>query len=222
MRRIERLVLACGAAVLAAGALAAAGRNALPPRYSPSGLDGPLVQLDNPVDGRTWAVWAFRNGAEYDLALSFVDSNGGWHWPSLVGEGDRRNQTQPTLATDGSGTMYLAFVDGPERRLLMSTLAFGETEWSALVTLSAPDKRVAKPVLKVVGGRLVVAYLAAGQLQVFDLPLAGSPPEAGKLPEGVSEGPDPFDRGAPPPEPDPPVPTPSNDGPTKTPTQTKS
>jgi hypothetical protein len=217
MRRIERLVLACGAAVLAAGALAAAGRTALPPRYSPGSLDGPLVQLDNPVDGRTWAVWAFRNGAEYDLALSFVDSNGGWHTPSLVGQGDRRNQTQPALATDGSGTVYLAFIDGPERRLLLSALVAGETEWSSLVTLSASDERAAKPVLKVVGGRLVVAYLVAGTLQVLDLPLAGSLPEAGRLPEGVSEGPDPFDR-EPPPDGDPPAPTPSNDGPTKTPT----
>jgi hypothetical protein len=218
MRRTERLVLACGAAVLAAGALAAAGRTtSLPPRYSPSSLDGPLVQLDNVVDGRTWAVWAFRNGAEYDLALSFVDSNGGWHVPSLVGEGDRRNQTQPALATDARGTVYLAFVDGPERRLLMSALVRGETEWTPLVTLSAPDERTAKPVLRVVGERLVVAYLVVGKLQVLDLALAGSVPEAGKLPEGVSEGPDPFDRGAPP-EDDPPVPTPSNDGPTKTPT----
>ncbi len=219
MRRIERLVVACGAAVLAAGALAAAGRTtAMPPRYSPSSLDGPLVQLDNAVDGRTWAVWAFRNGAEYDLALSFVDSNGGWHVPSLVGEGDRRNQTQPTLATDAKGTVYLAFVDGPERRLLMSALVAGETTWSPLVTLSAPDERAAKPVLRVVGERLVVAYLVAGKLQVLDLALA-SLPEAGKLPEGVSEGPDPFDR-QPPPEdtPDPPVPPPSNEGDTKSPT----
>ena len=218
MRRIDRLVLACGAAVLAAGALAAGGRSAaLPPRYSPGSLDGPLVQLDNPVDGRTWAVWAFRNGAEYDLALTFVDSNGGWHAPSMVGQGDRRNQTQPTLATDAKGTVYLAFVDGPERRLLLTTLRledFGWTGWSEPATLSLPDERVAKPVLKVVGGRLVVAYLVAGTPRLLDLPLVGD------LPEGVSEGPDPFDGLPPPPQDDSsePPPKPSNDGKTKSPT----
>ena len=214
MRSIQRFVLACGVAVLAVGALTAEGRaRALPPRYSPAALDGPLVQVDNPVDGRTWAVWAFRNGAEYDLALSFVDSNGGWHVPSMVGEGDRRNQTQPALATDARGTVYLAFVDGPERRLLLTSLEAGYDEWSPVVTLSRPNERAAKPALRVVNGRLVVAYMDGVRLQLLDQPLAGS------LPEGVSEGPDPFDRQTPPPDKqDPPPPSTSNDGTTKTPT----
>jgi hypothetical protein len=214
MRSIQRFVLACGVAALAVGALAAEGRaRALPPRYSPAALDGPLVQVDNPVDGRTWAVWAFRNGAEYDLALSFVDSNGGWHVPTMVGEGDRRNQTQPALATDARGTLYLAFVDGPEHRLLLTSLEAGYDEWSPVVTLSRPTERAAKPALRVVNGRLVVAYMDGVRLQLLDQPLLGS------LPEGVSEGPDPFDRQTPPPDKeDPPPPTSSNDGTTKTPT----
>jgi len=216
MRRIKCLVVALGVALCAATAAGAGGRNGvLPPRYVPNSLDGALIELSNPVDGRTLTVWAFHNGTEYDLAVSFIDSNGWWQPPMLVGQGDRRNQVQPALAVDARGTVYLAFVDGPERRLLLSTLPAGGTEWSPATALTAPGARAAKPVLQVVGDRLVVGYMAAGQVRMLDVPLASAAP----LPEGVSEGPDPFDRDKQPPDDKSEDPPPSTgDGTTTSPT----
>ena len=216
MRNIQRFaVLACVALAGVAAAVAAGRTAALPPRYAPSSLDGELKIVDNPVDGRSWAVWAYRAGAEYDVALSVVDSNGNWQLPTFIGQADRRNQTQPTLTVDAAGTMYLAFIDGPERRLLLTTLRLGDVEWSSALTLSDPGARAARPVLRVLGLRLVVAYTTGGQVRLRDYPLAVD----GGLEEGVSEGPDPFNRQPPPPDQTPPPPPTDQDDETTSPKQ---
>jgi hypothetical protein len=214
MRNIQRLGVAACVLLAAVAVVGAAGRTgALPPRYAPNSLDGGLTIVENPVDGRAWAVWAYRAGAEYDLALSVTDSNGHWQLPTFIGQGDRRNQVQPSLVVDASGTMYLAFVDGPERRLLLTALRVDETEWSPARTLSDPGARTAKPILRVLGQRLVVAYTASGQVRLSDYAISG-----GGLVDGTSDGSDPFDRSKEPPPSEKDPPPPANDGDTKTPT----
>ncbi len=215
MRRLVGSLALCAVGIVAAASTLASGRiSALPPRYAPNSLDGALVEVSNPVDGRGWAVWAYRNGAEYDVAVSSTDSNGWWQEPVLIGNNDRRNQTQPALAVDARGTVYLAFVDGPERRLLLSTLPAGSIDWSPAVPVTAAELRVSRPVLKVVGDHVALAYFAAGQVRLMDFPIVGS---RGRT-DGVSEGPDPFDRQPPPDDgsDDSPPPT-SDDGTTKSP-----
>ena len=70
---------------LAAGTVSAAGkgvrRDDYPTRYVPRSLDGAIVQIQNDVDGRGWSAWAYRNGAEYDLAVSVSTSPGVWSEP---------------------------------------------------------------------------------------------------------------------------------------------
>jgi len=215
MRRIVGCLALCAVGVMAAGDIPAGVRgSALPPRYAPNSLDGALIVVSSPLDGSGWAAWAYRSGAEYDIALSFTDSNGSWQAPMFVGANDRRNQIQPSLAADSRGTIYLAFVDGPARRLLLSTLPAGGTEWSPAVPVTGPETRASWPVLKVVGNRVILAYNSAGQTRVTDFPILGD----GGLTDRVSEGPDPFDQRPPGPDAEPPPP-PSNDGATKSPTK---
>ena len=39
------------------------------PRYVSTVLDGHPVTVENPVDGRTWMVWAYRSGGEFDIVV---------------------------------------------------------------------------------------------------------------------------------------------------------
>ena len=91
-RRIASSIVIC--CLLAALALpASAGtRFAEPRRFDPA-TDGDLVQLVNPVDGRTWGVWTYRNGSETDIAISTLDeATGRWSEPFLMGRDDRIDQ----------------------------------------------------------------------------------------------------------------------------------
>ena len=76
MRRTGLLIYCITLALVATSALA--GQALTPHRYL-AGSDGPLVQVSNPHDGRTWAAWAYRNGSEFDIAISHVDADGNWY-----------------------------------------------------------------------------------------------------------------------------------------------
>jgi len=170
----------------------------LPHRYAPNSLDGRLTQVTRVEGGRTLAAWAYRNGPEYDIAVSRVDDNGRWTEPVFIGIDDGRDQVQPALAIDPDGNAYLAFADRAEGRILLSALCADGNAWSRPIALTAPGAEAASPALLVVGDRLVVAYQTGDELKMIDLPLTGTDGIASLLtivdhPDPVEYVPDPGD-----------------------------
>jgi hypothetical protein len=173
-----------------AGSLAWAGPHGrqLPHRYLPGSLDGRLVEVTNPADGTLWSAWAYRNGAEYDLALSFRDELGFWSEPLLIGADDGLDQTQPALAADSRGNVYLAYTEQRPDRIMLCWLQAGTTTWSDPVALTELGIRAMYPALRVVGERLVVAFRSGRGSVILDLPLLES-----VVGTSMNDGPDPVE-----------------------------
>jgi hypothetical protein len=161
-----------------------------PHRFAPEARDGGLVQIQSPTDGRTWAAWAYRNGAEFDLAISFTDRAGFWSEPVFVGLDDGSDQIQPALAVDRLGTVYLAFVDRASDVIVITALRAGTQVWSMRTALTEPAAHGRWPSLAVVGNRLVVAYRSGDEVQIMDLPLLPALSPAATT-QGINDGPDP-------------------------------
>ena len=70
---------------------------------------GASVVVEDSVRGVTWSAWAYRNGAEYDIAVSWLDSSGRWSEPELLGFDDDVDQRDPALLVDRNGVVYLAY-----------------------------------------------------------------------------------------------------------------
>jgi len=162
-----------------------------PHRFAP-GYDAGLVQVQNPVDGRTWAAWTYRNGAELDIAVAVADADGFWSEPRFVGLDDGSDQFEPALAVDGAGTLYLAFVDRGSGAIVLTALRRGAPAWSPPVAVTDAATRGRAPSLAVVGDRLVVAYRTAMRVRIAELPLL-SPPATSSPNQGfgINDGPDP-------------------------------
>lgn len=173
-------------AVLAFSGLALAGgkqRLSMPHRYVPNSDSG-LVQLRD-AQGTTWAAWAYRNGGEYDLAISRMGSTGFWSEPTLIGLDDGLDQIQPAIAIDATGHVYVGFAEAESGRVLLTTRIQGQ--WTTPAQINDVDTRGNRPALRVVGDRLVVAYQSSRRtLEIRDLPLAGS------IGSNNNEGPDPV------------------------------
>jgi hypothetical protein len=182
----KRYVLGlCLVAGLAVSGLALAGQSA-PLRYLP-GTDGPLVRVTNPVDGLTWSAWAFRNGAETDIAVSMRDPNGVWSEPQFFGLDDGDDQLEPSLAVCPYGTVYLAYTERRTGRVLLSYLTLGGRIWQEPVPLSDRRERGTAPALRVVGDRLVAAYATPQGTRILELPFV----RPGAQPN-MTDGPDPV------------------------------
>jgi hypothetical protein len=173
----------------------------VPHRYAPNSLDGRLAQIDRVEGDRTLAAWAYRNGAEYDIAISRVDENGQWTEPVFIGLDDGRDQTQPALALDADGNAYLAYADQAEQRVLVAVLRADRDEWSFSLAVTAPGAEAQSPALRVVGNRLVVAFRTGEELQMIDLPLTQTDDQPSLL--TIVDGPEPVEY----------VPTPGTDSP---------
>lgn len=179
-------VLACCSA-FALPTLAAGREAGRPHRFVPEALDAGLVRVHNPLDGRTWAAWGYRNGGEFDLALSFTTDGVSWSEPTLFGLDNASDQVEPTFALDPSGTLYLAFTDRGAKAIRLSVLPAGGTQWSTPALLTNPLLHGHSPALAVVGDRLVVAFRSKQQVLLFDVPLFEQPLET----RGINDGPDP-------------------------------
>lgn len=190
MRKPLSLTIVVCCLVLLAGSLAWAGPRGrdLPHRYLSNSLDGRLVEVTNPVDGTAWAAWAYRNGAEYDLAVSFRDESGFWSEPMLIGVGDGLDQAQPALAADVWGNIYLAFTERAPDRIMLCWLEAGSAEWTSPAAVTGPGVRAMQPALRVVGERLVLAFRSGGGSVILDLPLF----EPVMVGDGLQDTPDPV------------------------------
>jgi hypothetical protein len=151
-------------------------------------MDGRLVEVTNPVDGTRWAAWAYRNGAEYDLAVAFRGDRGFWSDPTLIGIDDGVDQTQPALAVDDWGNIYLAFSERGPDRIMICWFEAGASEWTEPVSLTAPEVPAMYPALRVVGERLVVAFRSGRGSVILDMPLPRSEIDI----EMIEDGPNPV------------------------------
>jgi len=160
--------------ILAAGAASAAGRGVRhddhPMRYLPRSLDGAIVQVQNDIDGRAWSAWAYRNGAEYDLAVSYSNTPGVWSEPRFLGLDDGRNQGQPSFSIDLDGNVYLAY-SGGNGSLYVRALRAGSLTWTRAVKLTDERGNLSAPSLKAIGYELVVGYRLGEGVELATLPL---------------------------------------------------
>ncbi len=183
-----RFVLVCTVCMLLVSALAvqaAPSKLDLPFRHIGT-LDGPVVQVsDN--DGRTFAVWSYRNGAEFDIAVSRQDGNGFWSAPRFFGLDDGLDQVRPAVAVDGDGNIYLAFEIQNSGRILMKVLPASSDTWSYTVSLTGVSRHGTAPALQVVRDRLVVAYQSDGETVIVARPIYRESPHL----QGLQDDPDP-------------------------------
>lgn len=176
---------------LVGASLATAAIADQPRRYNPRSLDGALATVHNPVDGRTWSAWAYRAGAEYDIAISYRDDSGVWSEPVFLGAYDRRDQVHPALVADPAGNLYLAYTDRSSGAVLLTALRAGSESWFDPVPVTLADERGHMPALSVVRDRLVVAFRSGNGIVIRDFPLLSLPYTGGS----INDHPDPFGMG---------------------------
>ena len=184
--RILTIACCCLIIVFSTTLMARSRTARVPHRYQPASEDRHLVQVSNPVDGRTWAAWAFRSGAQYDIALSFLSEQERWSEPVFQGLDDGVDQVDPAFAIHESGVLVVAFAEPTRGRVLISVLPPGGQAWSRPVPVATGDD-LRSPSLLILGDRLVVAYRAGERVQVVDIPLAGDSPS---VTNGFTDGPD--------------------------------
>ena len=188
-RRIARITAVLVALCMSIGIVLA--RPVDPPhRYNPRSLDGALVSLTNLTDGRTWSAWAYRDGAEYDVAISSRDAGGYWSEPVFFGRNDNRNQVQPAMAVGASGNLYLAYTDRGTGAIMITALRTGSDTWLRPFAVTQDGERGQMPALRVVADRLIVAFQVGRALAIRDLPLF--PQSTSVSGQGVQDGPDPI------------------------------
>jgi hypothetical protein len=162
----------------------------LPDRFYSRGLDGPVVTAVNPVDGSEWAVWSYRNGSEFDIAVAGLEPDGIWSDPAFIGRHDGLDQVEPALLFDFTGTTYMAYAERPTGVVRLVVRLHGAEDWIGPVQISAPGERAGAPSLSLVANRLVIAYGSTSGTIIRDLPLMRSPIYSLR---GIQEGPDAVD-----------------------------
>ena len=182
-----RFVLVCTVCTLLVSLAVQAAPSKLDLPYRHIGtLDGPTVLVSD-TNGRTFAVWSYRNGAEFDIAVSRQDENGFWSAPRFFGLDDGLDQVRPAVAVDGDGNIYLAFEIQNSGRILMKVLPAGSNRWSVSVSLTGVSRRGTAPALQVVRDRLVVAYQSKGETVIAPRPIYRKSPHL----QGLQDDPDP-------------------------------
>jgi hypothetical protein len=162
----------------------------LPPRYSLGARDGAPVQVTQPLTGRTFAIWSYRSGAEYDLAIAVREVDGRWNAPAFLGAADRLDQTTPAIETDPWGNLYLAYAVRETGQILLTALPLGHDGWTEPVSVTRGGERGLSPSLAIVSDRLVIAYRSfQGRVVIGNVALLGPPMRT----QGIQDGPDGID-----------------------------
>ena len=187
MRKSTVLLLAFLLVTLAA-LPALAGGGTRPTRFG--SLDRGLTGVTNTLDGSSWAVWAYRNGAEFDIAVSYDRGNGIWSEPVLIGLDDGMDQVEPAIAFDSRGTLYLVYTQRTTGQIMISHRTMNSTGFAHPTALTPAGMTAGTPVLRIVGERLVIGYNAGrAGLVLLDVPLAD---ERISTNSGFTDGPDPV------------------------------
>jgi len=142
MRR-QRILALLIAVMLCAGAALAGS----PPVARPAGLtpgyrveeDGPVTMAVDPA-GRMWAVWAYAQGGEFDVAVSVSDGRV-WTYPTLLGVANGRDDVDPRIAFLPNGSPVVVWWQTPNAtagpRVMQSVARAGEFSAPATVRENA-------------------------------------------------------------------------------------
>jgi hypothetical protein len=198
MKRSSILALLIVVTLCAGSALAGS-----PPVARPAGLapdyraegDGPATMAVDPA-GRMWAVWAYTQGGEFDVAVSVSDGRV-WTYPTLLGVANGRNDIDPRIAFLPNGTPVVVWwqeanaTAGP--RVLQSVGEAGCFGPVATVRNGARQPQI----LATSAGSLTLGMLSAsGDVQTLQSPTTPIPVEPGwrekPAPDGGTNGPDPM------------------------------
>jgi len=171
MRKPVAVFVALIAVCCLCGVALAAGPRGVPHRYIPRSLDGDLQTIVRTTDGTSFAAWSYRNGAEYDIAVSRTDDSGRWTEPEFFGADDGVDQVEPTLTIDADGNVYLAYTDRAIGAIRVTALRADGSNWGQPIALldKSPDRVYSSAKLLVVGDHLIVAYVANGRTAMVDL-----------------------------------------------------
>ncbi len=178
--------LGCVAVLVLSGSALLAAKTDVPDGYH-AGLDGKQTRTVT-VDGKNWSAWAYRNGDEFDIAVSFQDSEGRWSDPSFIGMDDGVSQVEPQLTTDGAGNLYLVYAELDTGRVLMVRKP-RQHDWKSTAAVTPSGVEGRSPEAQVVGTKLVVAFRVRNMVSIVAVPLVPTR-ETG----AVDDGPDPIGR----------------------------
>ena len=171
MRKPMAVLLSLLAMSCLCGSSFAAGSRTLPQRYLPGSLDSGLAVLRG-ADGATLAVWAYRSGAEYDIAFSRADAGGRWTEPTFIGAGDGVDQLEPAIAVDGDGNTLIAYTDTALGAIRLARLSADGTPAAEPVVVRSRSSRssFSAAQLTVVGEHVIVAFRDGDRTRMIDLP----------------------------------------------------
>ena len=188
---IRTTVAVLAVAILCGPAFADPAGRAMPERFAAGALDGAPVIVEDAFDGTVWSAWAYRDGAEYAIAVSLRGADGAWTEPVFLGRDDGLDQVDPSLAIDATGTAYLAFAVRETGEIQLSLLVGGTAKWSSPARVSADDEIASSPVVRIVADRIVLGYATDAGTRLIDFALV---PGTGFFrPHGIQEGPDVID-----------------------------
>ena len=155
--------------------------------------DGPISMTLDP-QGTMWAVWAYDNGAETDIAVTHSIGDT-WSVPMLLGVYNGRDDLDPRLAFMPDGTPVLAWwqtgiPDDPSSldRVLLSFFIDGK--WTIPGQLSQPENHGRQPNFFDSGEELEIGFLqidpTTGRSEIDIRPVEKPQPGGG------TNGPDPL------------------------------
>lgn len=156
-------------------------------RFVSPRIDGVPVSLENAANGQVWSAWSYAQFGERDLALSMRDADGRWTRPVFLGERDGLDQVDPSLAADAAGVVYVAYAERGTGTVRVAALRAPGGAWSDMASIESTAGPASATSLRIVGGRLVVAFRAGRNVEIHDFPLL-----APNTPQGIDDGPDPF------------------------------
>jgi hypothetical protein len=189
------VVTLCAGASLA-GTPSVARPAGLTPDYRAEG-DGPVFMAVDPA-GRMWAVWAYAQGGEFDIAVSVSDGRV-WTYPALLGAANGRNDLDPRIAFLANGTPVVVWwqeataTDAP--RVMQSVARNGVFSAGTVVRVGARQPAI----LSTSSTSITLGLIDSGTGDVVtqQSPLTPTPISGGvwrdkPSPDGGTNGPDPM------------------------------
>ncbi|MCU0231828.1 MAG: hypothetical protein MUC67_10695 [Acidobacteria bacterium] len=186
---LSALSLGTGAAL--AGTPPAARPAGLSPDYRAEG-DGPVTMAIDP-SGRMWAVWAYAQGGEFDVAVSVSDGRV-WTYPTLLGVANGRNDVDPRIAFLPNGAPVVVWwqeATATHRAQVLQSVARAETFAPPTVVREGARQPA---ILSATGGSLTLGLVdEEGMVQTMSSPTSVDPRWREKpSPDGGTNGPDPM------------------------------
>jgi hypothetical protein len=165
--------------------------------------DGAPSIANHPLTGLPWAIWAFNEDGDYELALSYFDGRD-WSSPILLSAAPNGiDELEPKLLFTPDGRPLIVWwrmsEDGSEQSVWLRTRVAGD--WLPPVRLSSTRREARRPSLLLDGEQLIVAFETERGIEIRTIPL-DAPALGGHEPAGGHDGPDPptYDDGTRPPE----------------------